>query len=67
MIDPVWTAVIAAAVIGSAGAVLAAWVQGRARRPWRRAGQQPAGPGKPVPAAAASTVTGRELRPDDRR
>jgi len=62
---PVTTAVITTAVIGSAGTVPAARVQGRAQRPARRAGQQPAAPGKPVPTAATSTVTGRELRPDD--
>ena len=51
--DPVTTAAVTA-VISSAGTVLAAWVQGRAKR----GGRQAAGQDKPVPEAGTGVVTG---------
>jgi hypothetical protein len=64
--DPVTVAVVTA-VIGAAGTVLAAWVQGRAQRSAERADRQAADPGEPVPEAGTRAVTSRELLSDDRR
>jgi hypothetical protein len=64
--DPVTLAVVTA-VIGAAGTVIAAWVQGRAQRSAKRADRHATDPGEPVLEATTSTLTDRELLPDDRR
>ncbi len=64
---PVTTAAVVTAIISAAGTVLAAWVQARAQRPAKHADRLAAAPAEPTSTAGTSTVTGRELRPDDRR